>query len=228
MPGACKRPVKAKLVNWLQEALVGVEYLRLAMPGQGLFERVRAEACVQCVRQTPGQDVPARPVHDRHQVKEAALHRDIGDVGAPDVVRPLDCQAPQQIWVDPVLGVRIAGARRPIDRLKPHQAHQPSGPASADPHALAAQALKRHPTGAVKQVLQEQHVDPPHQHERPRALPLRLVIERGAPERQQAALPAEAQRRVVAHNHRAALRPAHRPDPRDKKSRSTISSPILA
>ena len=197
------------------------------MPGQGLVERVCAEACVQRVRQPPGQDVPTCPVHDRHQVKEAALHRDVSDVGAPDMVRPLDRQTPQQIRVDPVLGVRIAGTRRPIDRLKPHQAHQPSGPASADPHALAAQ-VKCHPTGAVKRVLQEQLVDPPHQHERLRALPLRLVIERGAPDRQKTALPAEAQRRVVAHNHRAALRPAHRPDPRDKKSRSTISSPILA
>ena len=49
-----------------------------------------------------------------------------------------------------------------------------------------------------------------------RALPLRglFVIERGAPERQQAALPAPvAQRRVVAHNHRAALRPAERDHP---------------
>ena len=197
------------------------------MPGQGLVERVRAEARVQRVRQPPGQDVPARPVHDRHEVKEATLHRDIGDIGAPDMVRPLDCQAPQQIRVNPVLGVGRAGARRPIDCLEPHQAHQTSGPAPADPHALAAQ-VKCHPTGAVERILQEELVDPPHQHERLRALPLRLVVERGAPERQQAALSAQAQRRVVAHNHRAALRPAHRPDPRDKKSRSTISSPILA
>ena len=197
------------------------------MPGQGLVERVCAEARVQRVRQPPGQDVPARPVHDRHQVKEAAVHRDVSDVGAPDMVRPLDCQTPQQIRVDPALGVGRAGARRPIDCLKSHQAHQTPGPASADPHALAAQ-VKRHPTGAVRRILQEQLVDPPHQHERLRALPLRLVVERGAPERQQTALTAQAQRRVVAHNHRAALRPAHRPGPRDKKSRSTINSPILA
>ena len=44
------------------------------------------------------------------------------------MVRSLDRQAPEQIGPDPVLGVRIAGARRPIDCLKPHQAHQPSGP----------------------------------------------------------------------------------------------------
>ena len=70
--------------------------------------------------------------------------------------------------------------------------------------------------------------DPPHQRQGLRALPLRLVVERRASDRQQAALPAQAQRRVIADHHRAALRPAHRPDPRDKKSRSTISSPILA
>ena len=39
---------------------------------------------------------------------------------------------------------------------------------------------------------------------------------------------AQAQRRVGAHHHRPPFRPAHRPDPRDKKSHSTMSSPILA
>ena len=99
------------------------------------------------VRQPPDQDEPARPVNDLHQIKEAALHRDMGDVGAPDMVRSLDRQAPEQIGPDPVLGVWIAGVRRPIDRLKPHQAHQTSGPAPPDPHALAAQ-VKCHPTSA--------------------------------------------------------------------------------
>ena len=42
------------------------------------------------VLQAASQDVPARPVHDRYQVKEAAMHRDIrSDVGAPDMVRSL-------------------------------------------------------------------------------------------------------------------------------------------
>ena len=197
------------------------------MTGQNLVECVCAEACVQRVRQPPSEDVAARPVHDRHQVEEAAPHRDIGDVGAPDMVRPLDRQAPQQIRVDPVLGVGRAGARRPIDRLKPHQAHQTTGPAAPDANALSAQVTD-HLAGAVKGILQEQLVDPPHQRQGLRALPLRLVVERRAPDRQQAALPAQAQRRVIARHQRAALRPAHRPDPRDKKSRSTISSPILA
>ena len=208
-------------------ALVGVEDLRRIVPGQGLVKSLDAEACVQRVRQPPGQDIAACPVHDRDQIEEAAAHRDVGDVGAPDMVRPLDRQAPQQIRVDPVLGMRRAGPQRPPDRLKPHQAHQPCGAAAPEPHALAAQ-MKRHPAGAVERILQEQRVDPPHQRKRLRALPLRLVVQRRAPDQQQAALPAQAQRRVAAHHHRATLGPAHRPDPRDKKSRSTISSPILA
>ena len=40
--------------------------------------------------------------------------------------------------------------------------------------------------------LKEQLVDPPHWRERLRALPLRLVAERGTPDRQQAALSAQA------------------------------------
>ena len=225
MPGACRRPVKAKLVNWLPWSV-------LKISGLPCRARASSSASVQKLASSvfdrrQGQNEPARPVHDRHQVKEAALHRDVGDVGAPDMVRPLDRQTPEQIRPDPVLGVGRAGARRPIDCLQPHQAHQTDGPAPPDAHTLAAQ-VKRHPTGAVKRVLQEELVDAAHQRQRLRALPLRLVVERGAPERQQAALPAQAQRRVVAHNHRAALRPAHRPGPRDKKSRSTISSPILA
>ena len=137
-----------------------------------------------------------------------------------DVVKSLDGSG-DPVRVTPVLGVRIAGPRRPIDRLKPHQTHQTAGPAAPDPHALAAQ-MKRHPARAVERILQEQIVDPPHQRQRLRALPRRLVVERRPPDRQQTALPAQAQRRMIALHHRPTLGPAHRPDPRDKRSRSTI------
>ena len=70
-------------------ALIGIEDLRLAVAGQRLLERLDAKAGVQGVRQTPGPHIPARPIQDRHQVKKAAPHRDVGDVGAPDMVRPI-------------------------------------------------------------------------------------------------------------------------------------------
>ncbi len=112
-------------------------------------------------------------------------------------------------------------------RLKAEQAHQSSRPAAPDAYPLAAK-MANHLAGAVERILQEQIVDPPHQRQRLRTLPRRLVVERRPPDRQQTALPAQAQRRMVAHHHRPPLGPAQRPDPRDKKSRSTINSPILA
>ena len=60
------------------------------MTGQRVVECFDAEARVEGVRQPPGQHMPARPVHDRYEVKEPAPHWDVGDVGAPDLVRPLD------------------------------------------------------------------------------------------------------------------------------------------
>ena len=132
--------------------------LRLAIGLPRACRRSLRPVCSTAAR--PGRT--GSPSHDRHQVKEAALHRG-GDIGAPDMVRPLD--APEQIGPDPVPGVGRAGARRPIDRLKPHRLISRAAP-SAGPHALAAQ-VKCHPTGAVKRVLQED------QRERLRALPLR-------------------------------------------------------
>ncbi len=52
-------------------------------------------------------------VHDRNQVKEPAPDRDIGDVGAPDLVRPLDRQALEPVWIDPVRGMRGAWSSAP-------------------------------------------------------------------------------------------------------------------
>ena len=49
-------------------ALVGVEYLWRAMPVENLVQRIDAELHVHGVRQTPGQNLAAPPVHDRHQV----------------------------------------------------------------------------------------------------------------------------------------------------------------
>ena len=57
------------------------ENLRLAMASQRLIECLDAKARVQGVRQSPSQHMPTRPIHDRHQVKEASAHRDIPTTG---------------------------------------------------------------------------------------------------------------------------------------------------
>ena len=68
--------------------------------------------------------------------EEAALDRDVGDVGAPDPIRTLNRQPLEQVGINPVLGMRHAGLRRPIDGLQSHQPHQTPHPMTADAHAL--------------------------------------------------------------------------------------------
>ena len=64
------------------------------------------------VRYPPGQHLAGKPVHalrrlkeiayrpkDRHQIQEAFAHRQICDVGAPDLIGPINAQPAQQIGV---------------------------------------------------------------------------------------------------------------------------------
>ena len=66
---------------------------------QGPFQRVPAEA-------SPGvldnSHVAAEPVHDGHEVHEAAPHGDVRDVGAPYRVRHGDYEIAQKIRIDRV------------------------------------------------------------------------------------------------------------------------------
>ena len=143
-------------------ALIGVEDLRNAATFQRICQRLRAEAGVQRVTQPPGQHPPARPVHHRHQVKEPTLHRNVGDVRAPRLIRALDRNSSQQIGIHAVLRVRYGGPRFAVDRLQPQQTHQPPHPLPTYRHSLARQ-VTHHLTAAVERVIQVQLVDPAHQ-----------------------------------------------------------------
>lgn len=97
-------------------ALVGVEDAGPAVTGDRFLQRFDTEVGVHRVREIPGQNLPAGPVHNRHEVEEPSSHRDISHVGTPDLVRLLDGQMAQQIRIDLVLRVRLAGLRMLIDR----------------------------------------------------------------------------------------------------------------
>ena len=77
------------------------------------------------------------PVHDGDEIEKAALDRDVGDVGTPDMIGPVYLKVPQQIRVNPVFRAGIAGSRGLIDRLKPHQSHQAANPVTAHRFAFA-------------------------------------------------------------------------------------------
>ena len=126
-----------------------------------------------------------------------------------------------------MLRVGDAGARLAVDRFQAQQPHQPPHPVPTNRHPLARQ-MAYHLTAAVERVLQVQLVDTAHQLQCRRALPERSVVQRRAAHTEQSALPAHTQTLVLAFDHRQSLGPTQRPSPRDKKSRSTVNSPILA
>ena len=58
-------------------ALVGIEDLRPAIPGERFLERLDTKIGTKRVGQPPRQHRTARPVHDHHQIKKALGHRDV-------------------------------------------------------------------------------------------------------------------------------------------------------
>jgi hypothetical protein len=68
----------------------------------------------------------SRPRRDRRQIKKAAPHRDVGDIRAPSLVRPVDGQIAQQIRPDSVFGMRHRGPWPLVDGFESHLRHQPT------------------------------------------------------------------------------------------------------
>ena len=81
-------------------SLVGVEYLRGAVFEQCFFQRFDTESGVQRVGQPPGENLSGCPVHDRYQVHVSPCHGEIGDVGCPDLIGPVNGHSPQQVGID--------------------------------------------------------------------------------------------------------------------------------
>ena len=102
-----------------------------------------------------------RPIHDRHQIQKAALHRDVGDVGAPDLIGPVDRQPLEKIGINPVSGMGVASSWRLVNRLQAHQTHQASHSMTTNTHAVAPQ-LADHLTRYVKRIFKKQLVDTTH------------------------------------------------------------------
>ena len=58
---------------------------------QGIETELRVKAVPlrgsQGLRELPAEHVSGEQIHDRHQVEESFLQRDVGDIGRPDLVR---------------------------------------------------------------------------------------------------------------------------------------------
>ncbi len=157
----------------------------------------------------------------------SARHRHVGDVHRPDLVGSGHRKLAQQVREDLVPRRRLRRPRAAVEGLDRHLLHQRRDVEPAHLMAFGLQHSLEHPA-AGEGVLEVQLVDPAHEREiGVRHRPWQIVDAASAdPERLCLAANAEP---VGAVNHRFALanRPAL-PSAPDKKSFSSVSSPIFA
>src|SRR3954454_19618382 len=91
-PACCSKPVNRGEVNWLPWSVLKISGRpnRAMASSRSTYTSTQAELHLHGVRHPPGQHLARRPVHHRDQVEEAAAHRQVGDVGAPGLVRAVD------------------------------------------------------------------------------------------------------------------------------------------
>ena len=88
-------------------AVVGVPNFGLTEAECGL-ERRQTEAGLQGVGEFPAEHEAAEPIHHRHEVEKAAAHRNVSNIGAPDLIGSQDFHATQQVRIHLVTRHRAA------------------------------------------------------------------------------------------------------------------------
>jgi len=150
MPSAFERSQKVGRSEL--RALIGVPDFGLAETKRGV-QRREAETGFHRIGQFPTEHEAAEPIHHRDQVEKPATHRKVSNIGAPDVVGPLDRDAAQQVGVYLVTRRRPAQVRFGIQGFDTQNAHQP-----LDAFAVHLQ-LDRHFAASEKRALQVQLVE---------------------------------------------------------------------
>ncbi len=70
--------------------MVGVEDLRSPDTAEGHLQSLQAKLRVKAVGQLPAENMPGVEINDRHQVQEAFLQWDVGDVSGPYLINRCD------------------------------------------------------------------------------------------------------------------------------------------
>ena len=121
------------------------------------------------------------------------MHTNIGDVGAPHLIRPIDHQATQQIRIDAIILVLqdySGGTRLGVDHLQSHQAHQTVHTLGVDRVALLVQKVG-HPRYAIKRHARVLLIKQTHQLLVVSIVPVRVIVQDAEMQTQQRALPGD-------------------------------------
>lgn len=121
--------------------LVGVENLWFAITFQRHVQGIQTELRVKAVGEPPAEHVRGEEIHDRHQVEEALLQWDVGDICGPHLIHSRDRADIHQAgkafgWIP-----WHRGARFLVDRLSTRAAHEVSYPVAADRDPFSGQVV---------------------------------------------------------------------------------------
>jgi hypothetical protein len=179
-------------------ALVRVEDLRSASL-KGIRERFDAEVDLHCYGRSPGNDVPAEPIHDDNKVDETLLHPNIGYVSRPYLIRTINNYLPEQVWI--LLGPRVGLTQTllGINSLDSHSVHEPTDPLAVHHMALTVQP-SRHASGAIEWRPSELLVDQTHENLIPAVIPPGPIIQAGSGKPQKLTLPGNRDLRMIKIN----------------------------
>lgn len=136
-------------------ALVSVENLRRSKASKRLLECRHTKVRCECVGKPKGEHLATGNIEDGDQKQKSVRHRDITDIRGPDLVRPLDFQARQQVRVNRRLPCRDTRARFAVERLDPHTAHEGGDMQPPDLKTLSSQ-LFGYAARAIERVIQMQ------------------------------------------------------------------------
>ena len=132
-------------------ALIGVENLRDPKPTHRLLETVHAESRIQRIAEPPGEHLATIPVHNGDQVPKPMSEPDVGDIGTPGLIGPLDRQPPQQVGIHQVGRMGLTGVRARNHPRQPQLLHQALHPFPIDREPALSQK-PNHPPTAEKRV----------------------------------------------------------------------------
>ncbi len=147
MPASVRVVIQADPRNWLP-----YQYSR-SLAGrarQWPLSRPRCRSRHALYSPTPAQHLAVGPVNNRHQKQKTVFARHERDVGALVLVRSVNQHHSQQLRIDWVLRMRLAGFGAFVDCLQLHRRREASHAMESHDRALPAQIgsdLTRHKNG---------------------------------------------------------------------------------
>ena len=139
------------------------------------------------------------PINDGHKIEPPAKHPDVCDIDAPNVVRVLGCDSPEQIRIDLVSQGPLTEVGTRVDPLDPHLAHRRPDTIPAHKEPLLPKGGSDFPA-PVEGPSGIDLIDPVAEKNFLRGRPHRLVIDNGSGDSGQVALVRKGEFRVIFEN----------------------------